>query len=108
MILSLTGQTGKRFMREKSSAKQQSQGSLHPVVLCVAWGALLWGIIGGWEILGQWWPKLNTITKDQVTIIVASIAILWRSKRAPNDQAQRWLKETQPNDRTEPPARRTL
>ena len=45
----------------------------------VAWAAVAWGLIGGWQILGEWWPNLNVVTKDQLTIIIASMIICgWR------------------------------
>jgi hypothetical protein len=53
---------------------------LQRVVRCVAWIALAWGITGGWQILGQWWPQLNTVTKDQITIIIA-LAVLWGRRK---------------------------
>lgn len=54
--------------RESEPAKP---GSQKRVVRCVAWIAVWWGIIGGWSILGKWWPDCNTLSKDQVTILVA-------------------------------------
>ena len=45
----------------------------------IAIGALVWGLIGGWSILGQWWPSCNTLDKDQVTILFA-LAILLSKK----------------------------
>lgn len=54
--------------------------SVQRVVRCVAWIALAWGIIGGWEILGEWWPQFNRLTKDQVTIIMALAVILGQGK----------------------------
>lgn len=53
---------------------------LNTVVRCVAWMALAWGVIGGWSILGEWWPQLNRLTKDQVTIIVA-LVLLWECRK---------------------------
>jgi len=53
-----------------------SKIKLQRVVRCLLLAALVWGIIGGWEILGHWWPQLNRLTKDQVTIIVALVLLL--------------------------------
>lgn len=29
---------------------------------------IIWGILGGWAMLGQWDPNFNRLTKDQATI----------------------------------------
>jgi hypothetical protein len=39
--------------------------------------AILWGVFGGWEILARLChPSLNVITRDQVTVLLASWALL--------------------------------
>lgn len=55
------------------------------IVRCVAWILLVWGVIGGWSILGEWWPRLNVLTKDQLTIVVGlMLALDSRKRKAPN------------------------
>jgi hypothetical protein len=53
--------------------------SLERLVRRLAWVCFAWGVIGGWSIIGEWWPMLNQISKDQVMILFAA-SILMRSK----------------------------
>lgn len=61
-------------------AAERASGSLKRMVRCAAWMSLAWGMVGGWEILAEWWPQLNRVTKDQVTVIVALAVICGQKK----------------------------
>lgn len=43
------------------------------VLECLACIAMLWGLAGGWAIIGEKWPSLNTLTKDDVTLLVGLV-----------------------------------
>lgn len=42
---------------------------------------ILWGLLGGWAMLGQWDPKCNTLTKDQATIAFGLLLVLTTQKK---------------------------
>jgi hypothetical protein len=63
------------------------RGGSGRLVRGAVWIALLWGIIGGFEILGHWWPRLNTITKDQVTFMFALAVLAAEKLCAPNAES---------------------
>ena len=48
------------------------------VVRCFAIMAVIWGLLGGWKMLGERWPELNKVSKDQITIIVALVILYGR------------------------------
>jgi hypothetical protein len=56
-----------------------------PSFCSVAWFFFVWGALGGWAILGQWEPRLNVITKDQLTALCAA-AYLLSKREPPNNQ----------------------
>ena len=41
---------------------------------------LVWGLFGGWAMLGVKWPQLNVVTKDSVFILFA-LAVLYKTEQ---------------------------